>query len=121
MSGYSTVQKIRFLEQELDKLGMAMTQASHYYKDFGDVVAIIPKDENTLPVYSRDAELFIGSLESLEIWIQGVQWARNYDRMVFGRQHEANRERREQNYRNDVLVKILSRRDPMPEDDDIPF
>jgi len=118
MAGYGTVQKIRFLEQELDKLGMTMTQASHYYKDYGDVVAVIPKDENSLPVYSRDAELFIGSLESLETWIQGVQWARKYDHLVFGRRHEVNRERREQNYRNEVLVKILSRRDA---DDDIPF
>lgn len=118
MTGYSTVQKIRFLEQELDKLGMTMTQAGHYYKDYGDVIAVIPKDENSLPVYSRDAELFIGSLESLETWIQGVQWARKYDYMIFGPRHEVNRERREQNYRNEVLVKILSRRDA---DDDIPF
>jgi len=109
MSGYNTVLKIRRLEEELNKLGMTMTQASHYYRDFGDVVAVKPKDTDSLPVYSRDAELFIGTLEALETWLQGVQWARNYDRMVFGRRHGQNRERREQNYRNQQLVTVLSR------------
>jgi len=108
MSGYNTVLKIRRLEDELDKLGMVMCQASHYYRDFGDVVAVKPKDADSLPVYSRDAEFFIGTLEALETWIQGVQWARNYDRMVFGRRHEVNRERREQDYRNERLVTALS-------------
>lgn len=109
MSGYNTVLKIRRLEQELDKLGMTMTQASHYYRDFGDVVAIVPKDADSLPVYSRDAELFIGTLEALEHWIQGIEWARKYDQMLFGRRHSDNRERREQNYRNEQLVTALSR------------
>lgn len=107
MSGYNLVQKIRRLEQELDRLGFLMCNASHYYRDYGDVVAIKPKDADSLPVYSRDAELFVGTIEALEYWIQGVEWARRYDSMLFGRRHTANRERREQNYRNEQLVKIL--------------
>jgi len=35
-----------------------------------------------LPIYSRDAELFIGSIERLEDWLAGVQWARDYDMML---------------------------------------
>jgi hypothetical protein len=108
MSGYNTVLKIRRLEQELDKLGMTMTQASHYYRDFGDVVAIVPKDTDSLPVYSRDAELFIGTLEALEYWLQGIEWSRKYDQMLFGRRHGQKRERREQDYRNQQLVTALS-------------
>jgi hypothetical protein len=35
-----------------------------------------------LPIYNRDAELFVGSLEGLETWLHGVRWAREYDMML---------------------------------------
>ena len=107
MAGYQLVQRIRRLEQELDRSGLAMTNASQYYRDYGDVVAVRPRDADSLPVYSRDAELFVGTIEALEYWLQGIEWARRYDNMLFGPRHNTNRERREQNYRNEVLVKIL--------------
>ena len=107
MSGYTLVQKIRRLEQELDQLGLVMTGASHYYRDFGDVVAVRPKDSVSLPIYSRDAELFIGTIDALDNWIQGVEWARKYDSLLFGRKHNSTRERREQNYRNERLIECL--------------
>ena len=108
MSGYDIVLKIRRLEQELDKLGMMMCSASHYRRDYGDVLAVRPRDQDSLPIYSRDAELFVGTLEALEYWIQGVEWARKYDSMLFGRRHTSNRERREQQHRNEQLVSTLS-------------
>lgn len=111
MAGYSLVQKIRRLEQNLDQLGLIMCNGSHYYRDYGDVVAVRPKDADSLPVYSRDAELFVGTIEALEHWIQGIEWARNYDRMLFGRRHNDNRARKEQQYRNEELVKILSQQE----------
>lgn len=111
MSGYQLVQRIRRLEQELDRLGFMMCHASQYYRDYGDVVAVKPRDTDSLPVYSRDAELFVGTLEQLEYWIQGIDWSRRYDTMVFGPRHNANRERREQNHRNDKLVTVLSQQE----------
>jgi len=107
MSGYNLVIKIRKLEQELDRLGLMMCPAANYYRDYGDVIAVRPKDAESLPVYSRDAEMFVGTLEALEYWIQGVEWARRYDTLVFGQRHAANRERREQTYRNEQLAAIL--------------
>lgn len=109
MAGYNQVLKIRRLEQALDQLGFVMTDASNYYRSFGDVVAIRPKDEDSLPVYSRDAEVFVGTIEDLEQWLKGVEWARTYDGMLFGRRHNTNRKRREQNFRNEQLVKLLSK------------
>ena len=90
-------------------MGLVMDSASNYQRDFGDVVAVKPKDEVSLPVYSRDAEIFIGTIEDLEQWLRGVEWARKYDNMLFGPRHNVNRERREQNFRNEQLVKILSK------------
>jgi hypothetical protein len=107
MSGFNLILKIRRLEEELAKLGMELCSASPYRRDYGDVVAVRPLDQDSLPIYSRDAELFIGTLEALEYWIQGVEWARKYDAMVFGRRHNTTREKREQNYRNEQLCSIL--------------
>ena len=107
MSGYNLIRKIKFLEEECDKLGFKMCQSHAYEKVFGDVVAIKPKDIESLPPYSRDAEIFIGTLNDLERWLQGVEWARKYDSMLFGVKHDEKRERKEQDFRNEVLVKLL--------------
>jgi hypothetical protein len=107
MSGYNLIVKIRDLEQKLEILGLMICHASHYRHDFGDVVAVRPRDADSLPIYSRDAELFVGTLEALEYWIQGIEWARKYDRMVFGKLHDTKREKKEQDYRNEQLVITL--------------
>lgn len=108
MSGYNTVLKIRSLEEQLAKLGLMMCNASHYYRDYGDVVAVKPMDSDSLPIYSRDAELFVGTLTDLERWVEGVEWARKYDSLLFGRKHNFNRESKEQKYRNEQLMSILA-------------
>ena len=107
MSGYNLIRKIKILEEECSKLGFQLCQSKHYVNEFGDVVAVKPKDIESLPPYSRDAELFIGTLNDLERWLQGIEWARKYDRMLFGPKHDEKRVRKEQDFRNDVLVKTI--------------
>jgi len=109
MSGYETVLKIRRLEQECDELGFMLCRSKygHGRLDGLDVLALKPKDETSLPVYSRDAELFHGSIADLEVWLRGIQWARQYDRLLFGIKHDRARERKEQDERNRQLMKIL--------------
>jgi hypothetical protein len=106
MSGYSTILKIRRLEQEIDALGFRWGHSKHGSwggNDYGNVVALFPK-EDSLPIYSRDAELFVGTIEELEVWLRGVNWAREYDRMLMGKAAESKRERKEQDYRNKELL-----------------
>ena len=74
--------------------------------EFGDILAIKPKDDS-LPVYSRDAEFFVGTISDLERFIQGIEWARKYDTMLFGRSHDQKRVRKEQDVKNQQLVDIL--------------
>lgn len=85
MAGYNAVLSLRRLEAEVDKLGFMLCAPKHGNwgtADYDDRVAVKPKDADSLPIYSRDAELFTGSLEQLRIWVQGVQWARQYDEML---------------------------------------
>jgi len=103
MAGYSLVRKVHELEERCERLGFMMCPSRHNYTDS---VAVIPKCANSLPIYSRDAELFVGTLEQLEVWIHGIEWARDYDRMI-KLSDNTKRERKEQDERNRILVSIL--------------
>ena len=108
MSGYNLVRRIHSLEEQCRELGLMMCHSrSDYMNQFGDIVAVKPRDQDSLPVYSRDAELFVGTLDALENWIKGIDWARRYDSMLFGNAHNDKRQRKEQDHRNHQLMKIL--------------
>ena len=98
MSGWNTIRQIRKFEERAELLGMRFTAYKH--DDVcGENVALVPKDQESLPIYSRDAVLFAGSLESADKFMQGVLWARDYDRMLKV-SDVAKRERKEQDLRN---------------------
>jgi hypothetical protein len=84
MAGYQAVLALRRLEQEVDKLGFMLCAPRSGWggDDYNDLVAIKPKDKDSLPIYNRDAELFTGSIDQLRVWLQGVAWARQYDSML---------------------------------------
>ena len=103
MSGYTLIRKVKYLEEECHKLGFQLSYAQHFHQEFGDVVALKPRDDCP-PVYSRDAEVFIGTLEALEHWLQGLHFARKYDSMLLGKNYDAQRQRKEQDYRNRQLL-----------------
>jgi hypothetical protein len=74
--------------------------------EFGDVLALKPRHE-CLPIYSRDAELFVGTIQDLERWIQGFHFARKYDSMLFGNKYDNQRDRKEKDYRNKQLLEMV--------------
>ena len=106
MSGWNQIQQVRKLEQQADKLGMQFA-AYKYENTYGERVSLIPKDADSLPIYTRDAQLFSGTLEGAEYFMQGVEWARDYDRMVIDRKMDEKRERKEQDERNRILLRTL--------------
>jgi len=106
MSGWNTIQQVRKLEERADKLGLKFAAYKHDDR-YGDNVALVPKDSDALPIYCRDAVMFAGTLEGAGSWMQGVMWAREYDRMAVDRNLDKKRERKEQDERNKQLAKIL--------------
>ena len=84
MAGYQSVLALRRLEDEVDKLGFMLCDPKTGWggDDFNNLAGIKPKDADALPIYTRDAEIFRGTLEELQVWIKGVHWAREYDRML---------------------------------------
>lgn len=108
MPGWNQIQEIRRLEAEIDKLGFKFASPKNRnWEENADCVSLVPKDQNSLPIYCRDAEVFIGSLTGLQYWLRGVQWARDYDRMVVDKNIEKKRERKEQDERNRLLLKTI--------------
>jgi hypothetical protein len=102
------IQKMRRLEKDVGELGFmfANPKNGYYHSQLGDVVALIPKDKDSVPVYARDAEVFVGSLEELNIWLRGVEWARQYD-MLLKVSDDKKRGRKEQDERNKQMVQRL--------------
>ena len=106
MAGWNTIQTIRKLEERAELLGMRFTAYKHDDM-YGENVALVAKDKDALPIYARDAILFAGSLEHADRFMQGVLWAREYDRMAIDRNLDKKRERKEQDERNQQLAKTL--------------
>jgi hypothetical protein len=107
MAGWNTIERIRRVEEQVDKLGFKFSKSKHsdWTEDHG-ALSLVPKDQEALPIYSRDAELFVGSLERLEDWMAGVRWAREYD-MMLRLSDDDKRAKAEQKERNRQLMRTL--------------
>jgi len=107
MSGWNTIQRLRNIEDQIDKLGFKFAKSKHgdWTDDHGSL-SLVPKDVDSLPIYSRDAELFVGSLERLEDWLAGVRWAREYDVMLH-LSDDTRRDKAEQKQRNRNLMRSI--------------
>ena len=107
MSGWDTIQRVKRVEEEIDKLGFKFAKSKHTdWTDDHGALSLVPKDHESLPIYSRDAELFVGNLERLEDWINGVRWAREYDRML-KISDDDKRAKAEQKEKNRILMRII--------------
>jgi hypothetical protein len=107
MSGWNTIQRLRNIESQIDKLGFKFAKSKHGdWTDDHGALSLVPKDVDSLPIYSRDAELFVGSLERLEDWLAGVRWAREYDIML-SLSDDTKRDKAEQKQRNRKLMRTI--------------
>ena len=107
MAGWNTIERIRHIEEAVDKLGFKFSKSKHsdWSEDHG-ALSLVPKDADALPIYNRDAELFVGSLERLEDWMSGVRWAREYD-MMLKLSDDDKRAKAEQKEKNRILMRTI--------------
>jgi hypothetical protein len=110
MAGWNTIKHIRSIEEHADLLGMKLAPYRHDDR-YGENVALVPKDQDTLPIYTRDAILFAGSLEGADHFMQGVFWAREYDLFTIDKNLNTKRARKEQDLRNKQLMEIIKNSD----------
>lgn len=116
MSGYQTVMEVKRLEEDLAKMGLMMCYPKQGWgNERVETVAVKPMNEEVLPIYSRDAELFCGTLRELRCWMIGVEWARGYD-MMLKLSDEKRRDRKEQNVRNENLLRRIKDQELLQKD-----
>ena len=82
MSGYNTYTRFQRIEAQAKSLGFRLGRPPHHYtNDYGDVVTLYP-DDTALPIYRRDAELWTGSFNDIELFFMGWAKAQQYDAML---------------------------------------
>jgi len=105
--GYDQILQMRRAEAKANELGfMFCYPKAGWGNNEGTYLALRPKDADSLPIYARDAQMFTGTLDGIEHFMLGIEWARQYDEMLRV-STKAKRERKEQDVRNKKLVEIL--------------
>ena len=100
--GFETLRLIRNVEKQLASYGMKIGNPK--YSRTGQV-SVYPLDDE-LPCYTRDAEIFIGSVEEIEVWLKGIFAARMYDQLI-GLSDDKKRAKKEQSVRNKQLLEMI--------------
>jgi hypothetical protein len=77
VAGWQLLKSFRDVEARANKIGLKFGPSKFSGMEF-DTIALVPFDEH-LPIYNREAEVFQGSLQDIDKWLQGITWARNYD------------------------------------------
>lgn len=84
MSGYSTYLRLQSIEAQAKTMGFRLGNPKHGHwgsEGDNDRVAIFPNDE-ALPSFSRDAEIFCGSFRDIEIFLAGWARSQQYDMIL---------------------------------------
>jgi len=82
VSGYTTYRRWQRIEEQAMIAGFRIDKPRHGWNEQAyDMVALYPADD-ALPVYSRDAELFVGTFSDVEIFLAGWSRAQQYDHFL---------------------------------------
>ena len=80
VAGWQLLNNFRDVEARANKIGLKFGPSKFSGMEF-DTIALVPFNEH-LPIYNREAEVFTGSLQDIDKWLQGITWARNYDDLM---------------------------------------
>lgn len=82
MSGMNLYQRFKNAEEFANDLGFMFCHSQYRFEDNqSDIIGLKPLAD-CLPVYSRDAELFGGTIRQVEIFLEGFAKAKMYLNMV---------------------------------------
>ena len=105
--GWNDLQRIKRVEARANALGFefANGDAGWASTDVFSSIHVKPAGD-LLPIYSRNATFFSGSIESIESWLDGIEWARHYDE-VLKLTNNKKRDTKEQQVRNQHLLATI--------------
>ena len=104
-TNWNKLQQIERVVANANSLGFDLTVGRDTYQRDGNLIYLVPLDDK-FPHYSRGAEIFCGSIEDIELWLKGIEWARTYD-MMLRISSDKKRDEREQVERNRQLMQMV--------------
>ena len=104
VAGWQLLKSFRNVEVRANKIGLKFAPSKYSGMEF-DTIALIPLNEH-LPIYNREAEIFTGTLQDIDKWLQGITWARNYDDLMKVSNDEK-RQTAESKYNQRELLKVI--------------
>lgn len=102
--GWNDLERMKRVEARANALGFELSDNGGQFGEF-TAIYVKPKDE-LLPIYSRTANFFIGSIESIENWLDGIEWSRHYDELLKV-SNDKKRAKQEDRVRDQHLMKTL--------------
>ena len=104
---WDDIQRMKRVEARANALGFEFTDGGKSWAIDGTTASIYvqPKDD-LLPLYSRTATFFTGSIEHIDSWLDGIEWARHYDELLKV-SHDKKRTKQEDLVREQHLMKTL--------------
>ena len=117
--GWDDVQRMKRVEAKAEELGFKFSSANYNYGNSNNIsyISLKPK-EDCLPHYSRDADIFIGTLEEISSWLTGVEWARGYEELL---KLSSNKKRSEKEQAGSLDINEWRRQQEEEFDIEIPF
>lgn len=113
MTNWHTIVTVRTLEEMAAAEGLVLKPARDSWGNSTSTTMVslcTPEDGNSLPIFSRDTELYAGTVTDCITWLQGWQKQRTYLTILFEHK-QGTIERREQRlvekrFQADVLRRI---------------
>ena len=108
MSGFQTYQRYQRIEDQAKKLGFRIgnPRVNWSDKEAMDMVTLYPGEDDALPIFGRDADIFTGTFSQVEIFLTGWARSQQYDRMV-GLSTDKKRIKKEHEWRHKMLLDKL--------------
>ena len=105
-TNWNKLQQIKRVEITANKMGFEFAPGRDTWQDHGgELIYLVPLDDK-FPHYSRGAEIYCGTIEDIDTWLKGIEWARTYD-MMLRLSSDKKRDEREQVERNRQLMKMV--------------
>lgn len=103
--GYSDIKNIRRVESKAHALGFRFTDSAAWCGSQSNLISLRPNDDS-LPVYHRDADIFSGNLDDVENFLSGIAWAKSYYVMLKLISDKKITDKEEQ-CRHDIIIREL--------------
>ena len=104
--GWDEVQRIKRVEAKANELGFMFATGNYTYGSGVISYICLKPMGDFLPHYSRGAEIYTGTIDDIDTWLRGIEWARNYDDML-GLSTDKKRSANEQSERVKQLMKTI--------------